>query len=385
MTVSITSWHLDHAGTDLPILSGGFTVDEINVPAVSGTVVVPDTPGLLMQLDPRTSPPPRVQITGQRTYWASMTVAEFSAALTAAGLLTVAQVSTAWTGWTVADVSDAYGTPLSDQGADPTDTMSMSLHVRSVRRDVRGGTLAVSVASDEALLTDWAPSRTSDLSALNELVAGQPVRVSTYVNAVLETVIGRRLTPGVYDTDVPSEVFPWTIDMTAWEMIRPFLDDTNTKLRVHPDGETWTLERPENQITADGFHHFPAAELLDGFEEYSRTGDWYDAVILAAVNPVTGLDRTAGYPAGPHSRTYRERLPRDSRPNQSMARNIHTRSIQRGRLAEVRIPINVGVWMRDVFTYRTAAEPSPLPSWQVASVAYDITTDLMDITGIQPY
>lgn len=396
MTVTRLEWDVRHGSTVLPAIGGTLTVDDQNIPAVVAQVVVPHDDGLFDAIDPRQTPVPRIQLRGEQSHWASQKVANVSAFAAAEGG-TIADLSAAWDGRIVEDLTLQFGKPLHSLASyDPPGRLNMSLHVREISSD--GFTMTIDLASDEALLTDWSFTHASQaLEDFTDLLGGLDRQLAgTWVKSTLLLVLGRDLTPGPYDTTSLSEP---SVDIltniyagNVWEsIIRPVIDDTGLKLRVHPDGETFTLEHPQNTINDPSIHAwlFQGHNTISARRIRSRLGDWYDSAQLSADLP-TGFG-FIGYPPGQHSRTYREHFTSDQpKPTSAMAQNLVDRAINRGELIEITAPAQLrptgGVFMRDEFSYvPDGVTPGPDTQWITKSVQYDFLAGTMRLRGERRY
>jgi hypothetical protein len=393
VTVTRLEWDIRFNNTVLPVVGGTLTIDDQNIPAIVGQVVVPHDDALYDAIDPRQTPVPRVSLRGEQKHWSSQPLSSVSAfAATQGG--TIADLSAAWAGLTLGDVTDQFGAPLHGlASSDPPGRMNVSLHVREISSD--GFTMTIDLASDEALLTDWAPTSGHDMNRMNESANGNPQQVRYWVDAVMLTVLGRAPLQNSYTTaalSAPfSDIIDWTSWSSAWDMMRPAIEDTNLKVRVHPDGETFTLERPENSINSPGIHSwlFTPDNTLSVRRVRSRSGDWYDGALMQASD---GDGPGNGYPAlgEPHSRTLIEMVPPTLKPTVAMAQNLVTRASNRGELIEITAPIQLkptgGVFMRDEFSYVPAiGESGPEYQWITKSVHYDFLSATMRLRGERRY
>lgn len=396
MTVTRLEWDVRHGSTVLPAIGGTLTVDDQNIPAIVAQVVVPHDDGLFDAIDPRQTPVPRIQLRGEQSHWASQKVADVSAFAAAEGG-TIADLSAAWDGRIMEDLTLQFGKPLHSLAAyEPPGRLNMSLHVREISSD--GFTMTIDLASDEALLTDWAFTNAAQaLDTFADLQgAYNTQQVQAWVRPTLQMVLGRDIQPGPYDTETlsedDSEILTNIYGGNVWEsIIRPVLDDTGLRLRVHPDGTTFTLEHPQNNINDVGVHAwlFEDKHIISARRIRSRLGDWYDSASLSADLP-TGFG-FIGYPAGQHSRTYREHFTAERpQPTVSMAENLVSRASNRGELIEIEAPAQLkptgGVFMRDDFAYiPEGAEPGPDTQWIVKSVQYDFQLCTMRLRGERRY
>lgn len=305
-------------------------------------------------------------------------------------LVSTAALSTAWASLDIVDVSRLFGAPLHGLAEDEPQTWSLDLHIRELSYD--DWTMTISLASDEALLTDWAITTALDYTTITDNQVGMNVQqVQTYIDPVLLAVLGKPTVANVYNTtalsDTAANVVSWRQDMTAWELMRMPLEDTDLKLRVSGDGKSFSLQRPENSIRnpASVSHLFTEEDVISARQVFTRTSDWYDSAMITQGD---GLAFTfAAYPtSGKHSRTYTERFPDGTKLTTSMASNITKRSLNRGRFIDIEAPIRLNVFMTDEFTYIPAgASSGPEYQWRVKSVSYDLFTATMRIRGERRY
>lgn len=385
--IGILTWDIRVDGTTLVAEAGTLSIDDQNIPAITASVTVPFDADVLAAIDPRTTDVPRVMLHGQLTEWSSVPLSAVSTYAAAVGG-TIASLTTAWSGLELRDVSRMFGAPLHTFAADAPTSMALDLHVREISHD--DWEMTISLASDEALLTDWAPTSAGDvLPMTNETAITNRQQVATWVNPVIGSVLGYRLTPGPYDTAALSatwsDLIDWTVWTSAWDMFRPAIEDTDLKLRVGPTGRGLSLQRPENAIRNPAQYAFllTPADVTSVKHTYSRNGDWYDSALLRRPDG-TG---TRGNPnPGTHSRTYIEAVPDTVKPSYAMAQNIARRSANRGRFIDITAPIRLDVFMTDEFTYLPdGATPGPDYEWRVKSVSYDFLAETMNIRGERRY
>lgn len=368
--------------------TGNLTIDDQNVPAISGSIVTPYDADVFDAIDPRATVVPRVTVRAWLSEWSSLTLADVTAHLARWHATDLADVSRMWNGLNLGDLTAKFGAPLHPLAQYQARTMELDLHVREISED--GREMRFDVASDEELLRDWAPSNSQDLTDLTQGLQGFPQnQVGSFVNVFLQAVLQRSLIPGPYDSQVltSSDLVQVDYANSAYDMFRPALEDADVKLRVHPNGRDFSLERPENYINSPAEHSwlFTGRELGDGGmrRTKTRTGDWYDSAGLLRETD-TGY-QFAGHPGGLHSRTYVEELT-IGKPSIAMAQGIVRRARNRGEFIDLQGPIIPGVFMRDEFVYLPdGATPGPDYQWICKSVSYDFTSGLMNIRGERRY
>jgi hypothetical protein len=383
--IGTLTWEVYGAGVSMPAVVGNLNIDEMNVPAITTSVMVPFDQDVFDALDPRQTPVPRVQLTGTFSEWASEPISAMTDYAADVGATTLAGLTAAWTGLTLANLSTMFGTPLSAAAGLVPTTMELDLHVREI--DASSFDMVISLASDEALLTDWGPTDGLDFAAIGDYAANMNVQQArTYIDPILQLVLGIRADTNVYSTTALSttytDVINRTLDMSAWEMILQPLNDANLKLRVNRDGRTFSLQHPVNEIPGKTWLSLLTDEdVITVRTVLSRNGDWYDSSSLVAGEG--GAQVFKGGPTAVHSRTYRERFEEGTPLTSSQVVNINRRNANRGRFIDITAPIVLGVFMMDEFAY--APDVGPVQQWRVQGVSYDFAAGTMNIRGVQRY
>lgn len=382
--IAILEWEIRAADITLEVISGNVSIDDQNVPAITASLLVPYDATVAAALDPRQTVPPRVTLTARMTEWASGPISAITTFLASA--TTIAGITARWPGTTLGDISSTFGGPL-HAGASTTPTeMSFDLHVREI--DDGSYDMTVSLASDEALLPDWAPTDGLDFGRLNDYQEGIPdQQVRKWVDPILQLVLGRKTDVNAYSTanltTVYTDVINRTLDMSGWDMLRQPLDDADLKLRVNRDGAGFSMLPPNDEIPGKAWSAvLTDDDVLTARRVRTRSEEWYDSVGLVA-GDAAGTRVFKGGPTGTHSRTYRERFPDGTKLTSAMVRNIIKRTANRGRFLDIRAPIILGIFMMDEFTY-TPDGGAPEP-WVVKSINYDVMSGEMAIRAAQPY
>jgi hypothetical protein len=383
--IGTLTWEAYGAGVSMPAVVGNMNIDEMNVPAITASVLVPFDRDVFDALDPRQTPVPRVQITGTISEWASQPISAMTAYAADVGAATLAGLTAAWAGLTLANVSTMFGTPLS-AGANlvPT-TMTLDLHVREI--DASSFDMVISLASDEALLTDWGPTDGLDFAAFADYAQGMNVQQArTYIDPILQHVLGIRADNNAYSTTVLSTVYTdvinRTLDMSAWEFILQPLNDANLKLRVNRDGVGFSLQDPVNEIPGKTWDDsFTDEDVTTVRTVFSRNSDWYDSVSLVAGEGAAKVFK--GGPTAVHSRTFRQRFDEGTPLTSAQVVNINRRNANRGQFIDITCPIRLGVFMMDEFTY--TPDVGSVQEWRVQGVSYDFAAGTMNIRGVQRY
>lgn len=253
---------------DLPVSDGNIEMRADWMPFITGTIVVPLSDAV-MSLDPRQSPPPRVYVTATQTFGTSKKASELSARN--AGN-TAADMSSQWVGMTGEWMSEMYfqSWNLPGYGVEGSTSRNFNLTLRSREVNYKNQTVTLQLASDEALLEDYALVRT-----VPWVLQSQSIR--TIVSMVLDH-LGFSLSPGAADGVIEDVSASWEPGQTAWDFLQPMVQASN--LRLWADGNRlWTLE--STQIVIGGHVDLSTdTNLTDVSSDISREGDWYDAVVV---------------------------------------------------------------------------------------------------------
>lgn len=384
------SWSFYAADRSVPVNAGTINIDEMNVPAITVSITAPLDPDIAA-LDPRQTPAPRGSLTGTYTDWASLPISAVTDYIADQGITTLAGLSTEWSGLELRDVSALFGAPLHSGAIDHEagDAMDLHLHIREIEVDEGARTMSILLASDEALLTDWGVTDGLDFAAIGEYAENMNVQwARTYIDPILQHVLGIRTDVNAYTNTMLSTVYTdvinRTIDMSAWEMIRQPLDDADLKLRPGRDGRGFSLQAPTNELPDKPWFSLIRAEDVQSVRRrLSRNDDWYDSVSLSSGDDLATRIFKGG-PTGVHSRTYRETFPDGTPLTSSQVRNINARNKNRGQFLDITMPIRLGVFTMDEFTYVPESGVAE-NTWRVQAVSYDIETCLQNIRAVQRY
>lgn len=266
MTISAHTIEAYIGTTVLPIIDASITLDEGWSPYVQASLTTPFNASLLTALDPRNTV--RVKIYVQQSYGVSELLSALSATF---GSGTIATVTAAWTGDTLADISEAYFTPYNVSGVNYNYRRSFDLTLRARSIDPANSTITLELSSDEALLQDYA------------LVSTIPY-VPTFFNVreiVSETLnrIGRVLTPGAADGTIAPDAAEWLPGQTAWEYLQPLVQSVG--LRLYADEKRRFYLIPD-LTTNPGLVELEATDTIkNASDTISRDDDlWFDAVVI---------------------------------------------------------------------------------------------------------
>ena len=247
------------------------TLDEGWSPYVQATLTGPlPTEDELAQLDPRKNV--RVQVNLREDFGASDLVSTFTAAHFGQ---TAADLTSAFQGKTAATLTGLHFKPYRDTQVLLPRSTSLFLTLRSRRIDWAAGKATYTLASDEALLQDYALVQTDALYP-------QGGTVASAVRFALAT-IGAYLGTPEADSDVADdEALRWEPGTSAWDYLMPILQDAGLRLFCD-ETRRWrlvpaTYNRPEAvnlTITSN------ITGLTDSISrDSSEVSDaWYDSVV----------------------------------------------------------------------------------------------------------
>lgn len=266
MTISLHSIEAYLGTTAVPVIDANITLDEGWAPYVQASITTPFDADLIDALDPRNTV--RIKIYAQQSYGVSELLSVLS---TTFGGGTIGTVTAAWTGDTLADISEAYFAPYNASGVNYNHRRSFDLTLRSRTIDAANSTMTLSLSSDEALLQDYA------------LVDTLPY-VPTFFNvrqitSYVLNLIGSVLTDGVADGTVEPDAAIWNPGQTAWDYLQPLVQSVG--LRLYADEKRRWYLIPD-LTTNPGLIELEATDTIKGASDsISRDDDiWFDAVVI---------------------------------------------------------------------------------------------------------
>lgn len=254
----------------LPNVTGRITLDEGWSPycQASLTLALPSD-ALLDALDPRSSTPPRVYLVASLAYGDGDTFADLT---TQYGGLTFANLTTLYSGSTFADLTSEHTRPYNPFGTVVGQRRTFNLGVRSRRVDRQAAEVYVELASDEALLQDYA------------LVSGSVVNPpSLTVRSAVETALsyantGGSLTAGEGTAAIDADAAEWKPGVTAWDYVQPLVQQAGLRLWCD-ENRDWHLTTPT--ISSEGALSLSGTGTITKAEEtISRDEGWWDAVVI---------------------------------------------------------------------------------------------------------
>lgn len=184
--------------------------------------------------------------------------------------LTIAALTAAWTAKQLYNISEKYARSYPD-GINRNFTRGFNLNIRSRSIDLDAGTIKLTLASDEALLQDYA------LVSVNNFAP-----VTLQLRALIKDVlarIGGYLADGVTDHTLTPDAAIWPPGQTAWDYLTPLLQEAALKLYCD-ENRLWHLV--EDTFTQPGLVELWGVETITGLDDVvdRDAGLWYDAVVI---------------------------------------------------------------------------------------------------------
>lgn len=257
----LTAYVVLPTGEVLPVTECAVTLDETWAPFASAQLTVPWTAERAAALDPRAATVPRVTVVIRRDWYDSALVSDLSEAW--AGL-TLADVSTDLGAATLADLTAALRTQWESGWREP-DELTCYLGVRARPIDYAAGTITVRAASDELLAQD---SRGLVARAVEPL----PSRIVAFLTAASIPVERTDLSAGAIFVAMPAMSTTWT--QTMWDAASGAASSMGLRLLCDHTG-TWRLLDPDAAPTAT--LHMP--RVSEGTDDVDRDGDWADTLV----------------------------------------------------------------------------------------------------------
>lgn len=276
MTVSRHNVTAYVSGTELDVKTASVTLDRTWSPYIAATLTLPKpVEATLSLLDPRTRP--RVSIFLSQDFGDSEKVSLLTSLF---GGLTVAAVTTAWTGQFLSERTAEYFEPWNASLIIPSTRRDLNLGVRTTTVDHNTGEVTLELASDEALLQDYA------LVAFENFTPGY-MTVKAAVNDALSR-IGAVLQVTALDGTVEATATDWEPGQTAWDYIAPLL--TSAALRLYCDEQRFWYLVEDNAVVDGALVLTDTETIVQATDGISRDDRWYDAVVITYTfrDPLTG-------------------------------------------------------------------------------------------------
>lgn len=292
----------------LGVIDARITLDETWNPYAQASITIPLNKDLIDVLDPRSGA--RIKLYTTQSYGKSDKLSSLTATYSGQQ---ISDITAAWTGQTIGDLSAWYFVPYNASGSNTFATLSslyggdtiaditadwdglyfwevselysrsypsgiyqnyqrgFDLAIRTRTVNVDNATITLELASDEALLQDYAL-----VQDINYSPASTDLR--TIVNGVLAR-INAGLVAGTTTHTVLADATIWAPGQTAWDYLESMLQEAGLRLFCD-ERRRWNLV--EDTYTADGLVELFSNETITAAEEtISRDNDdWYDSVVI---------------------------------------------------------------------------------------------------------
>jgi hypothetical protein len=287
---------------------------------------------------------------------------------------TIAGMTTAWAGLLFSAISEKYYRSYPD-GLNNNYRRGFDLTVRSRELNLNDGTMTFQLASDEALLQDYAL-----VQSVNYAPASLDLR--TIVKEVLSK-IGGGLVPGTDTAIVSSTAAIWPPGQTAWDYLQPLIK--NVGLRLYCDEQRMWHLNTDTTILDGLVELFSVGTIKTTSEVIDRNaGEWFDAVVIkyTYVNDL-GATVTA-YDTANVEKFKKVKLIeyQSAYPGPGAAQRILNRAIARGRQQDVNAVSNYAVSPTTACTIYITGYPT-LNNY-IQAVTWNFPSDEMTIKTRQP-
>lgn len=264
MTISRFVYRARTGPYTLSVLGGGATLDESWSPYAQATITVPiPAQDVLDALDPRTGA--RVRFSMSQRFGTTFTLADVTAGSGSSTAEWTASFGGSTAAWTA-----LYSTPFNADGSRPSRNRLFDLGVRSYRLDRAAGTVSIDLASDEALLQDYAlATGAADSPTLDSMQTALDLALGA---------IGASVTLDGPDVPFAPSSTVWEPGQTAWDYLSPLLDVAGYRLWCD-EARVWHADAPLVEPTGDTLT-FTGATATAVDDVLDREDQWADAVVV---------------------------------------------------------------------------------------------------------
>jgi hypothetical protein len=248
-------------------------LDESRVPFAAATLTVPYDPATIDALDPRARPVPRVSLTVVQRF---IDARPLSAVSTAYAGQKLSAISAAYAGQRLSAISSAYGTGWNTFGIRSSRARTYDLGVRSRVVDHQDATVQLTLASDEALLTDGALVAVAALSPVS-------LTVLSAVQMVLGLLLpGYTLTTTQGAQAITVDAAVWDPGVSGWDYLSPLTASAGLRLWCD-EARAWHLEAPTEMLAPDPMLVLAGTGAVTAAQDTVSRDDleWFNAVVVA--------------------------------------------------------------------------------------------------------
>lgn len=396
----------------LGVIDARITLDETWNPYAQASVTIPLNKDLIDVLDPRSGA--RIKLYTTQSYGRSDKLSSLTATYSGQQ---INDITAAWTGQTIGDLSAWYFMPYNASGSNTFATLSslyggdtiaditadwdglyfwevselysrsypsgiyqnyqrgFDLAIRSRSVDVANATITLELASDEALLQDYAL-----VQAINYSPASTDLR--TIVKGVLAR-INAGLVSGTTTATVAADATIWAPGQTAWDYLTSMTAQAGLRLFCD-ERRNWYLV--QDTYTADGLVELFSNETITAAEEtISRDNDdWYDSVVVKYTWTNDLGETVIDYDIASVDGYQKTKLIEIESlyPGAGAAQRILDRAISRGVQKDVTAVGNYRVTPSTACTIYITGYPTE--NGYVRSVTWNLPGDEMTVTTRQP-
>lgn len=396
----------------LGVIDARITLDEAWNPYAQASITIPLNKDLIDVLDPRTGA--RIKLYTTQSYGTSDKLSSLTATYSGQQ---INDITAAWTGQTIGDLSAWYFVPYNASGSNTFATLSslyggdtiaditadwdglyfwevselysrsypsgiynnyergFDLAIRSRTVNIDDATITLDLASDEALLQDYAL-----VQDINYNPATTDLR--TIINGVLAR-INAGLVAGTTTHTVLADATIWAPGQTAWDYLESMLQEAGLRLFCD-ERRRWLLV--EDTYTADGLIElFSNETITTAAETISRDNDdWYDSVVIKYTWTNDLGETVINYDTAAVENYQKTKLIEIESlyPGAGAAQRILDRALARGITKDVSAVGNYRVTPSTACTIYLTGYPTE--NGYVRSVTWNLPGDEMTVTTRQP-
>lgn len=257
-------------GATLNADSARVTVDESWSPFVQVNVEcgLPDDLESMVAVDPRDAD--RVTLTLRRDYGEVWANSVFTAAHPTP--TTNATLTAAYGGLTNGAITSLFFRSWNAFGVRDSDTRVFDVTVRRRTIDHLSKKVTLELASDEALLQDYALIATTKYVNVQTSLRGLVAYVLGLVGATLQ--------PGSDDASITAGALEWAPGQSAWDFLRTPVETAALRLWCDEARHWWLTARAPLSAGSLTLTTGENGTLKSAVDSIDRDGDWHDAVVI---------------------------------------------------------------------------------------------------------
>jgi hypothetical protein len=351
----------------LPVIDASIKIDDSWSPYVQASFTTSFTEERGELVDPRNGN--RVTLFTDQIFGNSD---PFSTWSTIYGGGTIAAMTTAYGGGFIYELSAQHYSPYNNFGARSATMRTFNLTIRSRAINHEAGTITVDLASNEALLIDYA-------LVSNEILTPLSTDVRTLTNLTLAYIGARLQDDDLATGTVEQEAQYWEPGQTAWDYLAPLVQQAGLILYCD-ENQLWHL--------IDDTYIAPGQTSLDYTNTLTEAVDivsrddfnWYDAVVIKYTWTGSAGATNIAYDTatnGSITKVYTLTYDGQRYPGAGAAQKVLDRAQGRGRVNEVTAVSDYNTTPR-----QPATIDLPFTDTQtgfISSVTFNYPADTMDV------